>query len=50
MENDGNESDKNRLFVLDLTTGIKSNISEKWDQSCATLLLGHYRQIYLPDK
>jgi len=37
MENDGNESDKNRLFVLDLTTGIKSNISEKWDQSCATL-------------
>lgn len=37
MENDGNESDKNRLFVLDLTTGIKSDISEKWDQSCATL-------------
>ena len=30
-------SDKNRLFVIDLTTGERTDISAAWDQSCATL-------------
>lgn len=37
MEHDGWESDKNRLFVIDLTTGERTDISAAWDQSCATL-------------
>ena len=31
MERDGYESDKNRLFVLDLTTGEKSYVTEDFD-------------------
>src|SRR5690606_28895017 len=31
MERDGYESDKNRLFVMDLSTGIKTNVTESFD-------------------
>ena len=31
MERDGYESDKNRLFVLDLTTGTKTYVTENFD-------------------
>lgn len=31
MERDGYESDKNRLFVMDLPTGIKTNVTESFD-------------------
>ncbi len=37
MEHDGWESDKNRLFVIDLQSGERRDISADWDQSCATL-------------
>jgi dipeptidyl aminopeptidase/acylaminoacyl peptidase len=44
MEHDGNESDKNRLFVMDLTTGQRTDISTDWDQSCATLVWSNDNQ------
>ena len=48
MEHDGWESDKNRLFVIDLTTGERTDISAAWDQSCATLAWdGSGENIYL---
>jgi len=48
MERDGNESDKNRLIVMNLTTNERSDISANWDQSCATLNWGANNQtIYL---
>ena len=31
MENDGYESDKNRLFILDLSNGQKSDLTADWD-------------------
>lgn len=37
MERDGYESDKNRLFVMNLTTGERTDLSADWDQSVATL-------------
>jgi len=37
MERDGYESDKLRLFVLDIATGTKTNYSEKFDQSAEQL-------------
>jgi len=37
MERDGYESDKLRLFVLDIATGTKTNYSEKIDQSAEQL-------------
>ncbi|MBP7965307.1 MAG: S9 family peptidase [Paludibacteraceae bacterium] len=37
MEHDGNESDKNRLFVMNLETKERTDVSANWDQSCATL-------------
>jgi Dipeptidyl aminopeptidases/acylaminoacyl-peptidases len=38
MERDGYESDKNRLFVVDLQTNIKSDISENFDQSAESFI------------
>lgn len=38
MERDGYESDKNRLFVMNLETGERTDLSANWDQSCATLV------------
>lgn len=31
MEHDGYESDKNRVFVLDMKSGIKTDLTEHWD-------------------
>ena len=31
MEHDGYESDKNRLFVLELATGVKTDLTKDWD-------------------
>jgi len=31
MERDGYEADKNRLFVMDMATGEKSDLTDKWD-------------------
>lgn len=31
MEHDGYESDKNRLFVMDMATGAKTDLTENWD-------------------
>lgn len=31
MERDGYEADLKRLFIMDLTTGKKSNVTEKWE-------------------
>ena len=48
MERDGNESDKNRLFVMNLATKERTDVSANWDQSCATLNWGANNQtIYL---
>ncbi len=33
MERDGYEADKNRLFIYDFNTKIKTNCTEKWDQN-----------------
>ena len=33
MERDGCESDKNRLMVIELATGQRTDVSEGWDQS-----------------
>ena len=31
MERDGYEADKNRIFVMDWTTGVKTDLTDKWD-------------------
>lgn len=38
MEHDGYESDKSRLFVLNLKTGEKTDLSAQFDQSAASLV------------
>jgi len=37
MERDGYESDKNRLFVMNVQTGEKNDLSEGFDQNCNAL-------------
>ncbi|MBN2639101.1 MAG: S9 family peptidase [Bacteroidales bacterium] len=37
MEHDGYESDKNRLFVMDLSTGKKTDYSKNFDQNANSL-------------
>jgi len=37
MEHDGYESDKSRLFILDIKTGIKTDISANFDQNSNAL-------------
>lgn len=37
MENDGFEADKNRIFVLDLKSGEKKDLTENWDYSADEL-------------
>ena len=37
MESDGYEADKNRIFVLDMTTGEKKDLTENWDYSADDL-------------
>lgn len=47
MERDGYESDKNRLFLLDLKTGEKSYLTEAFDYSLDQLAwAGNSRDIY----
>ena len=48
MERDGYESDKNRLFVQNLATGERIDVSKDWDQSVASLVWDQNSQdIYL---
>jgi len=48
MERDGYESDKNRLFVLNLTTGEKSYITKEFDYNTDTFTWGNdNKTIYL---
>jgi dipeptidyl aminopeptidase/acylaminoacyl peptidase len=48
MERDGYESDKNRLFVQNLVTGERIDVSKDWDQSVASLVWDQNSQdIYL---
>ncbi len=48
MARDGYESDKNRLFVMNLETGERTDLSSDWDQSCATLVWDYNSEdIYL---
>ncbi len=37
MERDGFEADKNRLFIMDIKTKEKTELSEGWDSSASTL-------------
>ncbi len=37
MEHDGYEADKNRIFVLDMKTGAKTDLTENWDYSADDL-------------
>ena len=37
MEHDGYEADKNRIFVLDMKTGTKTDLTENWDYSADDL-------------
>ncbi|MDR1591954.1 MAG: S9 family peptidase [Prevotellaceae bacterium] len=48
MERDGCESDKNRLFVLNLVTGERTDLSAGWDQSTESFIWSKDgKQIYL---
>lgn len=38
MERDGNESDKNRLFVMNLVSGEKTDLSSDFDQNSSALV------------
>lgn len=40
MERDGYEADKNRLFIMNLTTGEKSYITEEFDNNCDGFIWG----------
>ena len=37
MEHDGYESDKNRIFVMDMATGAKTDLTENWDYAADDL-------------
>lgn len=37
MEHDGYESDKNRIFVMDMTTGEKTDLTKDWDYTANTI-------------
>ena len=37
MEHDGYESDKNRIFVLDIKTGVKTDLTENWDYTALSI-------------
>ena len=40
MERDGYEADKNRLFVMNLSSGEKSYLTENFDDNCDTYIWG----------
>lgn len=40
MERDGYEADKNRLFIMNLSTGEKSYITEGFDNNCDSFIWG----------
>jgi dipeptidyl aminopeptidase/acylaminoacyl peptidase len=40
MERDGYEADKNRLFVMNLATGEKTDLTENFDNNCDTYIWG----------
>lgn len=46
MERAGNESDKSRLFVMDLTTGGKSYVTKSFDYNAANLVWSNNNEIY----
>ena len=46
MERDGYESDKNRLFVLDLASGEKSDLTEQFDYSADLLQWADNASLY----
>lgn len=37
MEHDGYESDMNRIFVMDMKTGEKTDLTENWDYTVSTI-------------
>ena len=37
MEHDGYESDKNRIFVMDMKSGEKTDLTENWDYTANTI-------------
>lgn len=37
MEHDGYEADKNRIFVLDIATGVKTDLTTDWDYTAETI-------------
>lgn len=37
MEHDGYESDMNRIFVMDMKTGKKTDLTENWDYTVSTI-------------
>lgn len=37
MEHDGYESDKNRIFVMDMNTGVKTDLTSDWDYTVNTI-------------
>ncbi len=37
MEHDGYESDKNRIFILDTSTGIKTDLTVDWDYTAESI-------------
>ena len=37
MEHDGYESDKNRIFVMDMKSGEKTDLTEDWDYTASTI-------------
>ncbi len=37
MEHDGYESDKNRIFILDTSTGIKTDLTVDWDYTAEAI-------------
>lgn len=40
MEHDGYESDKNRIFVMDMATGVKRDLTADWDYSVDAIAWG----------
>ncbi len=41
MERDGYEADKNRLFIMDMATGKKTDLTDKWDYTIEEFAWNH---------
>ena len=46
MERAGNESDKNRLFVMDFTTGEKHDLTKDFEHSASNIIWGDNETLY----